>query len=134
MPDEPHAAPNPSTSRPIIDSATFAFLTNRPLDRITRNAYFGGDVDQLVERETTIGGIINKIVEARGDVDDVSHFVSREPPLLLLRIHVGKCTRLGRSVLREIDVDNVEVGQLNGAIPGPQMGRSFLVAGNAGPG
>ena len=134
MTDEPHAAPNPSTSIPIIDRATFAFLADCPLDRVTGNPHFGCDVDQLVERETTIGRIINKIVEARGDVDDVSHFVTREPPLLPLCIHTAKCTGPGRSVFREVDVDSVEVGQLNRAIPGPQMGRLFLVARNAGPG
>jgi len=66
----------------------------------------------LVEREAAIGRIINKVVETRGDVDDVSHFVTREPSLLLLRIHERKSTRPGRSVFREVDVDNIEVGEL----------------------
>jgi hypothetical protein len=57
-------------------------------------------MNQLVERQATIGRIINKVVEARRDVDDVSHFVTREPPLLLLGVHAGKSTRPGRSVFR----------------------------------
>ena len=63
--------------------------------------------------------VIDKIIESRGDVDDVSHFVTWEPPLLLLRIHGAKCTRSARSVVRQIDVYSIEVGQLNRAISGP---------------
>lgn len=133
MTDEPHPSPNPLACLAIVNRTSSSFFANGPLDRLTRDTDFRRDVDQLIECKATIGGGINKIVEARRDIDDVSHFVTWEPPLLLL-VHERKCTRPGRSLVRQVNVDDVEVGQLNRAISGPQVGRSFLIARDAGSG
>ena len=134
MADESHATSNSFSRVAIVDRAALAFFAYGLLDGIAGDTDFCRHVDQLIEGEAAISRIIHKVVEARGDVDDVSHFVAREPPLLPLSIHGGECTGAGRSVFRQIDIDNIGVGQRNGAIPSPQMGRLLLVARNAGSG
>ena len=85
---------------------------------------------QLIEREAAIGRVFDKTVEARGNINDVPDFIPWEPSLLLLRIHNQECTWAGRSVLRQVDVDDVETGQPNRAVPITQVGRLSLVPGD----
>ncbi len=132
MAHEPHPASNTLPRFLLVDQAAFALSTHRLFNGTSRDTDLFGNVHELLKREAVVGRVFNKVIEARGDVDDVPDFVTRESSLLLLRIHDAKCTRIGRSVSRQVDIDDIELGQSQGTVPIAEMGRLLLIAGNAG--
>jgi len=132
MAHEPHPTSNALPRFLLVDHSAFALSTHRPFNGTSRDADLFGNMHELLKREPTVGRVFDKVVEARGDVDDVPDFVTRESSPLLLRIHDAKCTRIGRSVSRQVDVDDIEPGQSEGTVPIAEMGRLLLIAGDAG--
>ena len=132
MTHESHASPNALAGLLLVDSPLLALNTDRLLDGATRDADLVGTEHELFEREAAVGRVLDEIVETRSDIDDIPDFVAREPSLLLLRIHERKSTGSGRSVLRQVDIDDLEVGQPNRTVPIAEVGRLLLVARDAG--
>ena len=132
MSQEPHPASNALPRFLLVDQAAFALGTHRPFNGTSRDADLFSNVHELLKREATVGRVCNKVVEARGDVDDVTDFVARESSLVLPRIHNTKCTGANRSVSRQVDVDHIEVGQFNGTIPIAKVSGLLLESGDAG--
>jgi len=121
VPHETHAATHSLAQLLLVDRTLPSFLTHGSLDGCAGDTDFLGNEHQLVKRESAIGRIVDKMVQARGEVDDFSHFIAWESPLLLLRIHKRKSTVPRRSLFRQIDVDHVEFDQVDGAIPGAKV-------------
>jgi len=121
VPHETHAATHSLAQLLLVDRTLPSFFTHGSFDGHAGDTDFLGNVYQLVKRESVIGRIVDKMVQARGEVDDFSHFIARESPALLLRIHKRKSKVPRRSVFRQIDVDHVEVDQVDGAIPGAKV-------------
>ena len=132
MAHEPHPPPNTFPGLLLVDRPTLALHLYRLFNGTTRDADLVGNMHELFECEATIGRILNEVVEARSDIDDVPNFVTREPSLLSLRIHGVKSTWSGRSVSRQIDIDHIEIGQSYRTVPFAEMGRLLLIPGHAG--
>ncbi len=92
MANESHSPANSFASISLIRGATLPLLGNGSFNGLTGDADFVGDVSELLERKPLIGRILNQIIEARGQIDDLPHLVARESPLLALYVHGGKCT------------------------------------------
>ena len=132
MAHEPHPTSNALPRFLLVDQAAFALSTHRLFNGTSRDTDLFGNVHELLKREAVVGRVFNKVIEARGDVDDVTDFVARESSLVLPRIHEIKCTGANRSVSRQVDVDHIEVGQFKGTIPIAEVSGLLLESGDAG--
>jgi hypothetical protein len=117
MADEPHPPPHPLPGIPLVGRTTSLLVRNGTLNGLTGDADLVGDVNELFQRKSSIGRIGDQIIEARREIDDLSHLVAREPLLLTLNIHDGKSTGRERSVFGQIDTEPARITQHNGAIP-----------------
>jgi hypothetical protein len=133
MANEPHSPANSSAGVSFVGGAAFPFSGNGLFNSLTGDTDLAGDVNELLQGKALIGRILDQIIEARSQIDDLSHLVAREPPLLALHVHDRKCTGRERSVPGQIDTNIVRADEHNGTVPITQMRRPSLVPGDTRP-
>jgi hypothetical protein len=130
MANESHSPADSFANISLVGRATLPLLGNGLFNGLTGDADLIGDVDELLQCKALIGRILDQIIEARCQIDDLPHLVAREPPLLALHVHDSKCTGRERSVSGQVYTKTVRADEHNGAIPITQMRRPSLVPGD----